>query len=447
MNPKRLPARFCALICAALVIGLLAPAAQALQTDLAAVPLITSAPQTVLPNLLYVLDDSGSMSWTHMPDDALDFSQSGVTARYGYRSAQCNGVYYNPQITYSPPVDATGASYASAVFTNALTDGFDTGSGHVNLATAFYAYTPGTLTSSGVSATDPVGGAAYYFTYSGTQTTQAQKNYSSGTFYNECASAIGSAPGKNVFAKVTVGASSGPGATDERTNFANWYSYYRTRMQMMKSSSGLAFKNIGDNYRVGYLTLNNNAGSSFINPTTFDNTAKSAWYAKLYGAVPSNSTALRGALANAGRLYANKLTGKLNGVSVSDPVQYSCQKNFTLLSTDGYWNDPAAPTQLDGSTAIGNQDSAEARPFNDGGSVANIYTASITVSGSSATLVSTIKVGSGQLLSSATSATGNTQSKNVAASIANNINSKTGTTGYTAVVSGSKVSITAPSSA
>ena len=44
-----------------------------------------------------------------------------------------------------------------------------------------------------------------------------------------------------VFTKVTVSSTSGPGATDERQNFANWYSYYRKRMLTMKTTVGLCF--------------------------------------------------------------------------------------------------------------------------------------------------------------------------------------------------------------
>ena len=413
-------------ICRWLIACALVPAAYAAQTDLATVPLITSAPQTVLPNLLYVLDDSGSMDWTHMPDDANNFA-----GKYGYASAQCNGVYYNPAITYSPPVTATGSNYADSSFTSASTNGFNSGAGTVNLSTSFQA-SPG-----------DTAGAAYYYTYSGTQTTQAQKNYSSGTFYDECNSSIGSTPGSSVFTKVVVSATSGPAAApDERINFANWYSYYRTRMLMMKTSTGIAFKSIGDTYRVGYMSINNNGGSQFINPATFNQTAKTAWYAKLYGASPNHSTPLRLALSSAGRLFANKIT-TLNDVTVTDPVQYSCQKNFTVLSTDGYWNESNTIPQVDGTTAIGNQDSGEPRPFTDGGTSANVYTASITVSGSNSnTSVSTITVGSVQILSVAVS---DNRRNNLAQKIANSINAST--TGYTAVVSGSTVTVTAPASA
>jgi type IV pilus assembly protein PilY1 len=340
----------------ALLFSAVAANAPGATTDLSNVPLVTSSSSTVRPNLLFILDDSGSMAWTHMPDDNSD-GGSSVTFDYGYyglRSSQCNGVYYNPAIAYEPPVHADGTSYPNAVFTAAWKDGYDTAAGTVNLSTGFKAEG------------DSSGTAAYYFTYSGTQTTAAQKDYNStaNTFYKECNSASGASPGKDVFTKVTVSAASGPGGTDERQNFANWYSYYRTRMLMMKTASGRAFKAIDDHYRVGFMSINSN--STFLNLETFDSTQKSAWYAKLYGSAPSGSTPLRKALANAGRLYAGKLT--LSGVTVKDPVQYSCQQNFTILSSDGFWNSGAG-FKVNGSTAVGNQDGTEIRPYFDGASV------------------------------------------------------------------------------
>lgn len=152
---------------------------------------------------------------------------------------------------------------------------------------------------------------------------------------------------------------------EEMTNYANWRAYYRTRMQMMKTSASHAFSSIGSNYRVGYSSINNNTGSDFLNLAPFAIAQKINWYLKLFAASPDNSTPLREALSDAGRIYAGKVTTH-NGVAVTDPVQYSCQQNFSILSTDGYWNGNAG-YQLDGSTAIGNQDGTEPRPYNDGG--------------------------------------------------------------------------------
>ncbi len=435
-------------------------------TDLASLPLITSAPQVVKPNLMFILDDSGSMSWTHMPDAAENFGRnSSGTAKYGYSSAQCNGVYYNPSLVYKPPtaVASNGAlsDYADSSFTNAWINGFDTSAGTVNLSTSFRAWTSSTVPNFGgiLTGTNGASGAAFYYTYTGAQDTQAEKDYfsSSSTFYQECDSVVGSTPGSGVFTLVTVSSSSGtgPAGADERTNFANWYSYYRTRMLMMKTATGLAFRNIDDRFRIGYMSINNNVDPSFLNLSAFDGAQKHAWFNKLYGASPDNSTPLREALSRAGRIYAGKIS-TLYGATVNDPVQYSCQKNFTLLSTDGYWNGNDG-FQVDGSTDVGNQDAASPRPFNDGGTAGDVYTSTIVFSSSvGSDNVSSIKVNGVEILSSTADSNGGTGgrstklARNVTTRVDNCTASATGNcgiAGYSATRSGSTVTITAPASA
>lgn len=417
------------------IIATLATNAEGALTDLSSVPLSSASSTTVLPNLMFVLDDSGSMGWTYMPDTANNFSGD-----YGYTSPQCNGVYYDRTVTYLPPLGPTGASYPDASFTAAWTDGFNTSAGTTNLSTSFQP-------SSSYTAA-----AAFYYTYSGTQTTEALKKYydTSSTFYQECNSSIGSSPGSTKFTKVTVSSTSGVGGTDERVNFANWYSYYRNRMLMMKTAAGRAFSPIGNSYRVGFMTINNNVAPDILNFATFDSTQKSSFYSLLYGAVPGGYTPLRMALSNVGRIYAGKVTS-LYGTTITDPVQYSCQQNFTILSTDGFWNSSAG-YQLDGTTALGNQDSGETRPMWDGGSSSSIRTATLTIgSSSSSTSVTSVKVNALELLSSATSSS--STSSTVASRIASRINNCTSTitgscgiAGYSATSSGSVVTITAPSS-
>jgi type IV pilus assembly protein PilY1 len=160
---------------------------------------------------------------------------------------------------------------------------------------------------------------------------------------------------------------------EEMTNFANWWTYYHTRMQAMKSSASISFGALNSSYRVGYMSINNNTGSDFLNFGSFDLAQKTLWYNKLTNADTGNSTPLRSALTKIGRLYGGKLNGSsLNGSTVLDPLQYSCQQNFTILSTDGYWNESnPGGYQLDGTTAIGDQDNALARPQLDGSSTSN----------------------------------------------------------------------------
>ena len=425
-------------------------------TDLAPVPLITSSPQIVKPNLMFILDDSGSMAWTHMPDTVQNFGRdsSSGTAKYGYVSSQCNGVYYNPSRVYTPPVRiaaVTGivSNYPDSSFTNAWVNGFNTGAGTVNLSTAFQPWSDPTTNSTTLSGIPATATRAYYYTYGGSQTAAAQRTYldSGSNFYNECFSNVGNSPGNGVFVRVNISDTS-----TERTNFANWYSYYRTRMLMMKTATGVAFSTVDDKFRVGYMSINNNVSPSLLNIGDFGATQKFDWYNKLYGANPSNSTPLREALSNAGRIYAGKLTS-LYGATVTDPIQYSCQKNFALLSTDGYWNGTAG-VQVDGSTAIGNQDTVDPRPFNDGGTAANQYVSTLTVDASSSSgNVPGITVLGAQIMSGSANSSGGsgTRREKLARNIVTQINActaaKTGActvAGYSAVLSGTTITITAP---
>lgn len=321
------------------------PAQAAGIVDLAKAPLYTTTTSSVKPNLMFILDNSGSMGDDTLPDDV-----PGDT-RYGYWSSQCNGVAYNPAVTYTLPVNADGSSKTAPSFTAACSNGFS-GTCSTNLTNK------------------------YYYKYTGSQVPLSYTYSSSGVitssnFYKECNSSIGSTPGSSVFTKVTVNSISGPsGAADERQNYANWYSFYRTRMLMMKTAAGQSFKNITSNFRVGFSTISytgtdsNNAGFLAIDDFgSGSGSQKEKFYTKLYGASGSSFTPLRAALAKAGRIFAGKLG--------SDPMQYSCQQNFTLLSTDGYWNTSSetssyGPFGLNGTTAVGQQDATAPRPMYDG---------------------------------------------------------------------------------
>lgn len=334
-------------------------------TDISNAPLFTSSDTNVHPNILFILDDSGSMSWNYLPDDA-----PYDPYWYGYRASQCNGLAYDPQVNYLPPVKYDGTPYPAANYPNALTDG----------------YNP-------LSRTNDLSGFTYktYYKYTGTQTKLNYTYSTSGnlnsntTFYKECYAQ--SRYSSSIFTAVDISKES---ATQQQ-NYANWYSYYSTRILLMKTSIGLAFSGIDAKYRVGFTVINNQttnpsvlhyySGTRFLNPAEFDGaplpsaavSQKQAFYDNLYSTNPTLSTPLRGALSLAGQYYAHKANGQL-----VDPVQYSCQKNFTILSTDGYWNTGGesnytpkfGPYKLDNNTPVGQQDgNGTARPLFDGGSV------------------------------------------------------------------------------
>ena len=160
-----------------------------------------------------------------------------------------------------------------------------------------------------------------------------------------------------------VALSDGCSYDEEMTNFANWYTYYRTRLTMMKSAVSQAFVDIDSKFRVGFTSINK-LKDYYVDIRPFDAAQRTTWYSKLHNTVTNGSTPLRKALSFAGRVYAGK---KPEGIT-DDPVQYSCQQNFTLLTTDGYWNenDPGG-VKLDGSTGVGDLDGgATPRPYYQG---------------------------------------------------------------------------------
>ena len=408
---------------------------QAAITDVAQVPMVTSSASVVKPNIMFILDSSGSMASDYMPDDA-NFNTGGGGGGgggggnlnvYGYRAWQCNGLAYNPNTNYVLPVTSTGANYPAGSYTFATPASLNnqrtitsaaptiaTGSVTVTVNTANNANQVGdvvtiysndnpanlmvgtvtawnnntlaltvnvtSIAGSGTATNPRIAdgdNSAYYYNYNTYTGSPLKLSYTySGngvitttTFYRECNSSIGSTPGSAVFTRVNVTPTS-----PDLQNYRNWYTYYRTRILMMRSAASLAFQPINDRYRVGFTTISNQYvnGTDFLDIADFTANQKSLFYADLFAANPNNSTPLRGALSKAGKYFAKK--GTLSGGSAQtyDPVQYSCQRNFAILTTDGYWNtndesNSYGPLALSGTTHVGEQDGAGTpRPMNDG---------------------------------------------------------------------------------
>jgi type IV pilus assembly protein PilY1 len=175
--------------------------------------------------------------------------------------------------------------------------------------------------------------------------------------------------GNNIYPKA-AGRFDCAGATctyaEEMTNFANWYAYYRTRMQMMKSAAGRAFIPIDDTYRVGFITINPGSpvsSSRYLRIQNYDAAHKGSWYTKFYQQRPTGFTPLREALSRVGRLYAGRFDGINSGIpSADDPMEVSCQPNFAILSTDGYWFTGTTGNKIDGS-AMTQQDNVNIGPY------------------------------------------------------------------------------------
>ena len=150
---------------------------------------------------------------------------------------------------------------------------------------------------------------------------------------------------------------------EEMTNFANWYAYYRMRDTMAKTAIGRAFVALTDQYRVGFITINPGdpvQSDRYLKADAFASGAgnqKDQWFQHVYGTGSNGGTPLREALSRVGRYYAGVTNGINDGMDGS-PIQYSCQPNYTLAMTDGYWNGNGGDN-LSGNN-IGNQDNVDA---------------------------------------------------------------------------------------
>lgn len=122
-----------------------------------------------------------------------------------------------------------------------------------------------------------------------------------------------------------------------RQNVANWYQYYRRRAFPVKNAIAEVI-DAQPTFRFG-MTLINRYDQVFtqvpdISVTNFSahNTSIKQEYFAYRQA--SNGTPLRSALYRAGQYFDDTLTSP----NADDPIVYSCQKNFTVLFTDGYYS-------------------------------------------------------------------------------------------------------------
>ncbi|MGO4221034.1 PilC/PilY family type IV pilus protein [Lysobacter sp. TAF61] len=413
-------------------------------------PLQSASP--VPPNIMFILDDSGSMEETTMPDDPARTSPVRIeSATY-----TLNTLSYKPSITYTPWKNAAGTTltggtaYDSAYSDLSLASGTTTNLGNsvqtfyvpksaaveTSTATAdFYRFqilTDGTIyrseyldgtappalsllsqgsigKSSGqwfyVNVTAPAQSKDLTFTTSGgsggdpdlyirlgadptTGTSDCSKTqsgrdhscvissptaggvyhvgiYADGgsaftgltlnvTYVDNSSSGIGcSTSGGLGWRNCTRVTPTGRSEAAEKTNYATWYSYHRTRMKAAKAGASEAFSALtGSKYRVGYTTIWNRS-TKYIPVATHNglfedvtgtaaSTNRTDWFNRLHAATGSGRTPLQTALNRIGQYYSDATTGAKGASGPYGPAttnQLACRQNYALLTTDGYWND------------------------------------------------------------------------------------------------------------
>ncbi|WP_051091678.1 pilus assembly protein [Methyloversatilis discipulorum] len=373
------------------------------QTEISNLPLVLNV--TAAPNVMMILDNSGSMLYETLPDyfrDIWDFElamrNTGSTSVYmpdyddlnifnlALRSSSLNRIYYNPNVTYRTWTNADGTGYAQSSPTAApirpgstTTIDLTTEKTHTFRWRTNTSVTTFSASSSAVPRTfscpdgpdgntqpDDTCAQTYapmtFFVHKGTGSIYERANYYRYRIVGAAATRKDMADGTET-AVTSFSWAGGITRTldQEKQNFANWYTYNRSRINAAKGGVSYAFSTLGQNYRVGFRTINGTTGWLDI-PTngTFSDTNRSNFFTSLFDAVADGNTPLRISLWNAGAYFK---TADPWGPNVGG-APLSCRQSFAILTTDGYYNDNSTVY----STA-GNADGTKGRPYADTQSV------------------------------------------------------------------------------
>lgn len=339
---------------------------------IADVPLYLTSP--VQPNIMFLLDDSGSMQWEGMPDDITFFTYlyprpAGLYGGSDYsnyvpdfdaanpyntlmRSPSNNKVYYNPAVTYTPWSNQDGTLRANAPIGCALHNPELSALGCRDLT---------------VSQTVNMTGGDYWYGTSGwyqgnhTFIPAVYYRYNGGSIWNttsytqiQITSATPSYTGDGRASRTDCTAGTCTYA-QEIQNFANWYSYYRSRILTARAGIGKAFSQQGTEMRVGFGAINK--GSATIDGVStdtlirgvrsFSGADRTSFFNSLYShPIPASGTPLRRALDSVGQYFSRTDNlgpwGATPGTSDAT-AHLECRQSYSILMTDGYWNTGSGP--------------------------------------------------------------------------------------------------------
>ena len=368
--------------------GLLIPiVSSASSINIANAPL--SLNPSIEPNVMFILDDSGSMQWEHMPDETMRFTifvfprpalPYGGPNEYDNqvpdfldnnrhnvfsRSAANNAVFYNPLITYSPWVDAANNPMDDADPSAAPYNPVDATRGTLNLTAEqtqsaywFRNTTNSNPSSAQYSCSVPCNQTFWpitFYQYKGTGDRFNTSNYVKYQIRGASAYTRDLAAGSESALTSFVWSDGDQTITrtvlEERQNFANWFTYYRSRILASRAGIGAAFARQPEEMRVGFGTINTGARTIdgvtsnraiLTGVRTFAGASRADFFDRLYNHSISNSgTPLRRALQGAGQYYERSDNrgpwGRTPGTNDTS-AHLECRQSYTILMTDGYWN-------------------------------------------------------------------------------------------------------------
>ncbi|WP_164880947.1 pilus assembly protein [Aestuariirhabdus litorea] len=156
-----------------------------------------------------------------------------------------------------------------------------------------------------------------------------------------------------------------------KTNVANWFTYHRKRQHVTKYAVADVISKQPD-LRYGFHTINNRRTVDLpIASYKYDNSGSYAGHnanivSRYYDYVqPALGTPLKQALDRAGKYYQYD-SGGMGGTRKEDRITSSCQANYTLLFTDGFYSNASMGYPDAGPTDIANMGTTTGGGDNDG---------------------------------------------------------------------------------
>lgn len=381
----------------ALWAGLLVPCSQAAVLDTSSQSPLTSRTSTPpQPNVMVTMDNSLSTQWDFMPEGSFTLNGSSIGLGYydtglspssvvvygfpgnpmmgvgafcyvqavknasassdnifqmQFRSPDVNTVFYNPDIRYRPWVSSASptAEMSLASTSTPLWDPISSLSTSTFAITATQAATTRTwctgfkTTTSSKLTFSP--GLVYRLTAGANPTLAA-----SYTRY-DINDATNYAPATK-HANRTDCAASKCTQAEELQNFANWFTYYRTRSLLMKGGMGRSLAGFVNKVRAGWAKFSTSSVIRNIRPFT------ASYYTSVVGDIyamsHSGTTPTYAAVAAVGDYFKKASTDAenpwLTTVGTAGSGFLSCRRSVNVLVTDGYYNDTATPGNLDNTT-------------------------------------------------------------------------------------------------
>lgn len=279
--------------------------------------------QTVPPAIVVTLDDSGSMQEAYM----------GSSGNYSFADPRLNRLYYNPNITYAPPLKADGSPFPDSDPKDAWVDGYPNDmTAKIDLTDHYIAMDEIRYSQTGNNVTIDFRDTARYNARNGEFT-----NYYPTGCDNGCTG--GTKP--YYFIGTTR-----YDITDaeELKNFANWYSYYNSRMKLARAAISRAFVSFSPSIKIAWQELNRTPSFNVLQK--FENVHRGQFFDWLFGVPTSGGTPLRASFQRAGDLFeldTSYLSTDFAGL-------LSCQQNFHIAISDGGWNGSLSGTYLQDDT-------------------------------------------------------------------------------------------------